>query len=120
MIDKNNQVSNYNGFAVNSMGKNTNTVDKSANQTIAFEKLTVSSTAVSLANVQKSNAVKAIITIENGDIRVKTDGNNPTATDGLLIKEGYILEIIGPYEISNFKAIRANSVDVILQIEYKN
>ena len=87
MIIRDLQISNYNGFGTNSTGKNTNTVDKYANNTIAFEKLTVSSTAIALASVQKLNAVKVIITIENGDIRVKTDGNNPTATDGLLIKE---------------------------------
>lgn len=108
------------GFMENSARKDTNIADHLANNTIGTEKITISSAAISLASVQKENAVRALITVENGDMRVKTDGSAPTQAEGMLIKEGYLLELVGNKEILDFKAIRKADVDVVLNITYYN
>jgi len=87
----------------------------------SFEKITVSSSAVGI-NIPTYDLMdiqtKAIITIENGSIRFKIDGNNPTSTDGHLLNDGDTLKLESTEEIENFKCIRNSDVDAILQVSY--
>jgi glutamate synthase domain-containing protein 3 len=97
-----------------------NMADSFANQTLAFEQLTVGQTAVAFTREKLSHVVKAVITVETNAVRIRTDGTAPTASIGLLIPAGTILELTGTAELYGFKAIcKEGTGNAILNIEYK-
>lgn len=93
--------------------------------TFAYESITVSSTAVSLtsATYKPGGATplvkRAIITVEDGTIRFRTDGTAPTASEGHRAKEDDIIILDSSDDIVNFKAIRT-ATDAKIRVTYKN
>ena len=92
----------------------------------AYETITVSTvakilTAATYADPDATKdaiADKALITIEDADIRVRTDGTAPTATEGHLIRQGATITLRNPVEIQNFQAIRDAGTDAVLKVSY--
>jgi hypothetical protein len=87
----------------------------------SFESVTVSSTATNI-NLPTYDIMdiqtKAIITVEDANIRFKIDGNNPTTTEGHLADIGDIIKLTSNEEIENFRAISTTSNDATIQVSY--
>ena len=88
----------------------------------AYEQLVVSTTVKSLnSEIFKhglEKAQSATVTITGGTLRYMTDGDNPSATKGLPVYDGDIIELVGFNDINLFRAIRAAAADVTLDIDY--
>jgi len=99
-------------------GRAVNIANSYANKTTGFERVQVVQTVKTLLPSAYNNAVKAVMTVEGGDIRCRTDGTAPTFGTGLLIRAGSSIVLEGTYEITNFKALSIVGTS-ILNIEYK-
>jgi hypothetical protein len=91
-----------------------------------FEKLTISTTAlggtsskllINQAGGVHKRAVKAFVTVETNSIRVRTDGVDPTSTDGHLFASGSSFTISGEDDVRRMRMIR-QSADATVQITY--
>jgi len=60
----------------------------------AVTSVTVSSTTAALTTPD-TETVGAILTIETGDVRMKWDGENPSASAGALMKADSVWEVTG-------------------------
>lgn len=91
----------------------------------AFESVTVGSAAAVGLNAYKPTAgpyagrmaQQAIVTVETADIRIRTDGGNPTASLGHKIAANGSLVLVGEQEIVQFRAIAISS-DATLMVTY--
>jgi hypothetical protein len=93
--------------------------------TYAFEKITVSSSAIGITStlVNKPSATIgqsrlgefALVTVETDSIRYRTDGTNPDSTTGHLLVPGDVLELDNFDDIRRFKAIRVTT-DATIQV----
>jgi hypothetical protein len=81
---------------------------------VGFEKLAVSSTAVAFASVP-ARATSCLLVCETNAVRFRSDGTNPTATDGVPIAAGQPLTYNG--DPSALKFIR-QSADATIQAEF--
>ena len=96
--------------------------------TIAYEKITVSSTAVGFTAMTKK-CKRAICTLEGTalkGIRYRCDGTDPTSVNGTLIMPGVgtygtnaEFRIEGYKDCSRFKAIRDDDTDSTLHVQYQ-
>jgi len=91
---------------------------------VAFEKIAVSTTAIGFTttNIYPASGVQiprsaALISVETNSIRVRTDGSDPTATDGHLLAAGDYMMIMGTTAMSQLKMIRA-SADATVQVTF--
>lgn len=89
------------------------------------EQITVSSTAIGFTASKvkhESNdnihPILASFSISDADIRIQLDGTDPTSTTGYLARSGTSIEITGESDIRNFKAIRDDSTDAVLDVIY--
>lgn len=74
--------------------------------TLAYESLTVTNTGITtLTRDLMSNVWTALITVEDNPIRFRTDGGDPTITDGHLIQAGDTVSINTTFDALNFKCI---------------
>lgn len=93
----------------------------------AFEKITVSSSAVGFTSATytvaegatgpRKTPAWALVTVETNSIRYRTDGSDPTSTDGHLLTAGDALVLDHPRDVQKFKAIRVSS-DATIQVTY--
>ena len=87
------------------------------------EKLTVSSTTVTLTSSKYANATSAILSVEGNDIKITLDGVTiPTSAGvGVVIKKDAVYSNIltSKAAIQNFKAVRASSTDATINISYQ-
>lgn len=84
---------------------------------MAYEKLTVSSTALALSASVYDRARSVLIRIESNAVRYRLDGEDPTATDGILMNIGDVLVLSDPLLLHNFRVIRV-SEDAVLHAAY--
>lgn len=93
------------------------------------ERITVSTTATgpsasSLVTNQtggfRKRAVKAWLTVETDQVRLRYDGTAPTSTNGHLLGVGDSIVVEGEGNVSNIRLIRSSgaSVDAAVQITY--
>jgi hypothetical protein len=61
----------------------------------------------------------AMITAEGGDMRYFVNGQNPSASSGVLLEEGDIVELPSIYHIKDFKVIKAGDDDGKLVVTYE-
>jgi len=113
-----NEYGYQNGREILENGNIVNVANQSADNTIAFEKLSISTSSVSLTIATYGDSVRAILTVEGTSIRVRTDGTAPTSSTGLLIADGDILDLTG-LEISRLKMISATGSTATVNVEYK-
>ena len=59
---------------------------------------------------------RGTIAVENAAIRVRTDGQDPTATTGSLIPVGSFLELSNAEEVKGLRMIRAGGSDSLVQV----
>ena len=86
--------------------------------TVGYESLIVSDTAVGFASIP-ATAVRAFITIEDADIRFRVDDPLPTTIEGHVLVATDILLLESAADIASFKAIRDGAVDAILKVTYQ-
>lgn len=92
-----------------------------------FEQLTISTAALSLTATEYTvdssgtgeKAKRAIITVEDAQIRYTYDGTTPTSTVGHALNPFDVLTLVGSDNISNFKAIRKGSTNAKISITYE-
>ena len=90
----------------------------------AQESITVSDTSIgftpdTINPSDPDSPFKAVFVVEDGDIRFRVDGGDPTSSVGLLAKNGANVTITGNHDVKNFKAIRV-TVDAVIQPSYFN
>lgn len=84
--------------------------------TVGFESLMVSTSAVGLTAV--GSPTTAIITITGGDIRFRSDGNDPTTLIGHVVFDGGAITLSSAEDIASFRVIRDGGTDATLSISY--
>lgn len=89
-------------------------------QTVGFESITVSTTAIGLTEASYEAAITAEVTVENGPIRFRTDGTAPTAAVGHLLSDGDVLYLDNPSDLSGLSMIRDAAVDGDISVSYFN
>lgn len=85
---------------------------------IAFEKITVGSTAVGLTAATYAGATVAEVTFETAAVRVRRDGTAPTAETGTPFFDKDVLLLTSSDQIAKFKAIRSGATDATIQVAY--
>lgn len=58
---------------------------------------------------------EAIIQVEKGSIRWRTDGGNPSQTTGMMLTDGQSMRLMSIDDIKNFKMVKT-STDVIVNV----
>jgi len=86
---------------------------------VGYEQKTVSSSAVGFASIPP-DANKAIVVVEDANIRWREDGTNPTSSVGTKSFVGTTIILEGRDRISAFRAIRLSSTDAKLSANYYN
>lgn len=92
------------------------TNNRSGYQCLGFEKVTVTNAAGGLT--VPANTQYAFFAVETNPIRIRLDGNDPTATDGLPFVAGDYFTLDSKHAINKFKHIRSGGADGVLQIHY--
>ncbi len=80
-----------------------------------YESITVGTSAVGIANATREGRNRALITVETDQIRFRTDGPAPTASEGHLVDAGASIILESAPELVNFKAIRVTA-DATLKV----
>jgi hypothetical protein len=92
-----------------------------------YEEATVGTAAVglSLAKIKPQSgpyarlaARAALISLEEGDIRFRMDGGQPSASNGHYLSSGDTLVLSGTQALTQFQAIRAADVNGTLRVTY--
>lgn len=83
----------------------------------SYEKLAVTDTAGGFAS-RPAGCNYAFLSIEDDDIRCRIDGTAPTASEGIFFGTGDSVELYGEIALKNFKAIRTDSGNASLKINY--
>jgi len=89
----------------------------------AVETITVSTAVKTFDAAKIVGCRKAVCTLENGPIRIWTDGTDPTSALGQIIYDGDTFTIDSAEDMANFKAIKSNvvgAVDGILSCVYQS
>ena len=84
----------------------------------AFESITVATTAIGLTSATYDDSVKAEMTLETAQIRIRKDGINPTSSEGHLVEVGDIIVLNSAADLATFKAIRTGTVSGVLKVSY--
>jgi len=58
------------------------------------------------------------MTLETAQIRIRSDGTSPTASEGRIAEIGDTIVLSSAAQIAGFKAIRTGSTSGVLKIEY--
>jgi len=88
---------------------------------LAYESISVSTTALGLTSTTYKNSTHAIITCESASIRWTFDGittPNSASSVGHLLFNGQSMILDSQNQIRNFKAVRANDTDAVLKVSY--
>lgn len=89
------------------------------NSTTGFERLVVTqSSAIPLTSSVYGNSCMAIMTVEGGRVRTRTDGGLPTTSLGLCHEDGACITLESVDEIVGFRVI-ATSSNATINVEYK-
>ena len=86
--------------------------------TIGYQSRTVSSTAVSLSPT--SGAIRAVISVEDADVRFRSDGDAPTTSEGHILFINDIVILESAADLASFQAIRDGAVDATLKVSYQS
>lgn len=84
----------------------------------AYEPVTVTDAAIGLTPATYLNAIRAEMTLESGQIRIRGDGTAPTATEGRIVEIGDQLVLNSSAQIKKAKFIRTGGTSGTLRVEY--
>lgn len=82
------------------------------------EEITVADSAVGLTPGTYLDAIRAEMTLEEGSIRILTDGTDPTSSEGRLAEIGYQIRLYSAAQIAGFRATRKSGTSGKLTVEY--
>lgn len=85
---------------------------------LAYESKTIANTAAGLTAGTYGKATHAEMTLETAQIRIRSDGTNPTASEGRLVEVGDQIILRSAAQIAAFKAIRTGGTSGVLKTEY--
>lgn len=83
-----------------------------------YESITVADSAIGGTSATYDDATHAEITLEEGQIRFRVDGTNPTASEGHLVEVGDVVVLNSASQIAEFMAIRTGTTSGILKATY--
>jgi len=90
---------------------------------IGYESITVSNTVKMFNETNYKSgsdyAKRALITVEDAQIRWRYDGTNPTSSEGHLSNPMDTIVLTGTDNIKNFRVIRKGSTDANIRITYE-
>lgn len=87
---------------------------------LSFESVSVSTTAVGLTPATYEDwSIRAIVTVEGGAVRFRSDGTNPTASVGHALEVGDSVTLRDHDEIQRTKFIRRDGTDATLMVSYE-
>lgn len=72
----------------------------------AFETIRITDKVISLTQDKIGSAERVFITCEEGDLRYRYDGGNPTITEGHLLQDGGFIVLQGTQQIKDVKFIK--------------
>ncbi len=84
-------------------------VDTPYGDTFAFEALAVAGTAVGFTAGTFASAYAAVARVEGAQVRYRTDGNDPTATVGMIADPGDVIYVNTSRDLQGIKFIRTGS-----------
>lgn len=84
-------------------------VDTPYGDTFAFEALAVAGTAVGFTAATFKFAYAAVIRVEGAQVRYRTDGNDPSATVGMIADPGDVLYVNTSRDLQAIKFIRTGA-----------
>lgn len=84
----------------------------------AFETVTVAAVAIGLTSGTYLDAIRAMLTIEDEQIRMRFDGTSPTAAIGHIGNADDVIYLEGTEQLGNFKAIRTGAASGVLRATY--
>lgn len=89
-----------------------------------YESIAVGATAVSFTAGTRVNsdgfaAKRAVVTVEDAQIRYRYDGTAPTASEGHLANPMDAIILKGNSNINNFQAIRKGSTNATIRVTYE-
>jgi hypothetical protein len=85
---------------------------------LGYESVAVSTTAIGLTASTYGSADVAIITVEDANVRFRTDGTAPTTSEGHIAYVGDVITLRSQGDIANFSAIRDDAVDAALKVSF--
>jgi hypothetical protein len=87
---------------------------------VGYESITVADTAIGLSVTSGGGSVisSVVCTLETAQVRFRTDGTNPTTTEGHLLETGQQLTLADQTSVIKFKAIRTGAVSGVLKCSY--
>jgi len=84
----------------------------------AYESVTVAAAAKALTTATADDAIRAELSVEIGQIRVRVDGTDPTASEGHLVDIGDTIVLTGTKQITQFRGYRTGGVSGVLKVTY--
>jgi hypothetical protein len=84
----------------------------------ARESVTVADSSIGLTAGTYLDAVRAILTLEDDEIRITTDGTAASAVIGHIINIDDVITIVGSHQLANFRGCRTGAVSGVLQVTY--
>jgi hypothetical protein len=84
-----------------------------------FESVTVDDSATELTSGTYGDAVRAVITCEDSQVRFRVDGSDPTDSVGHILDIDSMLILDSADDIAAFRAIRTGSSDATLMVTYQ-
>lgn len=89
----------------------------------SYESITVANTAIGFSDTKITSghymALKAFCTAETAQMRFRTDGVDPTASEGHLLDIGQSVTIEGRSDLIKFRAIRTGGTSGTLKCSYE-
>ena len=91
----------------------------------AFETITVAASAIGLTAATLEGAgsgppaLRAILTVENAQMRFRYDGTVPTSAEGHIAEAGDAITIEGAEDLRKWRAIRTGGSSAILKVSYE-
>lgn len=92
-----------------------------------YEEISVGSSVAQLSSAKitptsgpyaRMSARAALLSLENGDIRFRIDGGDPSASSGHYLTSGDGLVISGTQALQQLRAIRSGDTDGLLRVTY--
>ena len=85
-------------------------------QAMGYQQLTVSTSVVTLTVPAGARVAKMRLEVAANRLRWRDDGQSPSAGTGFLVDSGVPFDYEG--DLKNFRAIRADAADAILDISF--
>ena len=86
-------------------------------QTVGYEDITVSTTAIGFTAAEISSAVAAEVWVEGDAVRFRTDGTDPTSSVGHQLDVGDVMFVDNASDLASIRFIRVTT-DATLRVSY--